>query len=538
LYTAQAAMMIYGTEPERALRMIDTALLVGNVNPFLADFLRAKVYANSEVASQLDKAIALGESLLQHDSTHVVNASTARNRRNVLDVLMDACRLKNDEEHWLQFAIERAELSRQDGMETEALRMEAEIGAALTRLGHREEGLDKLDRTIRALDGGAPSVDRLDAGIIARKRKIAALEDSERFPEIIPEANAILRKLEEYERNPSAYAEDSFRLPAHPEDRARYCRFYKAQAHAYLACAYTRTTPPDYPEVRKHARLVEASDYGRSISFRQMLSPAWKALGEWDKLLSVDEESVRLMGADTLNAQYGNILKDRVDAARARGQFHQAFSYMDRYVDLQNRLTQNRLETQAQEYAARYHAMEQDRKIQEAEARAARKDLYLAIIVAILLGITLFALFALRQRSAISEKNRALVRMINELTDVRESSRLSMPKPDQKLFEEIDATIRKEKLYANVFLQRQDIVERFDISRRSLNGLLSAYADGQSFTAYINGLRLEDALHQLQENPGLSLRDIAEAVGFTPANFREQFKRQYGVTPSEYRQNL
>jgi len=80
-------------------------------------------------------------------------------------------------------------------------------------------------------------------------------------------------------------------------------------------------------------------------------------------------------------------------------------------------------------------------------------------------------------------------------------------------------------------------VDRFDISRRSLNGLLSAYAGGQSFTAYINGLRLEDALRLLQEKPELSLRDIAEAVGFTPANFREQFKRQYGMTPTEYRQN-
>lgn len=422
-------------------------------------------------------------------------------------------------------------------METEALRMEAEIGAALTRLGRQEEGLDKLDRTIRALDEAAPSVDRLDAGIIARKRKIAVLENLERFPEIIPEANAILGKLEEYERNPSAFAEDSFRLPANPEDRARYCRFYMAQAHAFLACAYTRITPPDYTEARKYVRLVESSDFGRTFSGRMMLSPAWKALGDWDKLLSVNEEAVRMMGADTLNAQYGAILKNRADAARARGQFHQALSYMDRYTRLLDRLNQNRQETQAQEYAARYHAMEQDRKIQEAEARAARKDLILAIIVAILLVITLFAIFALRQRNAISTKNRALVRIINELTDVRESSRLDAPKPDQKLFEEIDTTIRREKLYTNVFLQRQDIVDRFDISRHSLNGLLSAYADGQSFTAYINGLRLEDALRLLQEKPELSLRDIAEAVGFTPAIFREQFKRQYGMTPTEYRQN-
>jgi AraC-like DNA-binding protein len=36
----------------------------------------------------------------------------------------------------------------------------------------------------------------------------------------------------------------------------------------------------------------------------------------------------------------------------------------------------------------------------------------------------------------------------------------------------------------------------------------------------------------------MSLTDIAESVGFTPSTFRDQFKRQFGMTPSEYRQNL
>lgn len=68
--------------------------------------------------------------------------------------------------------------------------------------------------------------------------------------------------------------------------------------------------------------------------------------------------------------------------------------------------------------------------------------------------------------------------------------------------------------------------------------LLSAYANGQSFTAYVNNLRLEDAVHQLQDRPDRSISEIAESVGFTPANFREQFKRQYGMTPTEYKNNI
>ena len=52
------------------------------------------------------------------------------------------------------------------------------------------------------------------------------------------------------------------------------------------------------------------------------------------------------------------------------------------------------------------------------------------------------------------------------------------------------ADFLRAKVYANLYLQRQDIVERFDIPRHALNQLLSAYAEGMSFTAYINKIRL------------------------------------------------
>ena len=49
---------------------------------------------------------------------------------------------------------------------------------------------------------------------------------------------------------------------------------------------------------------------------------------------------------------------------------------------------------------------------------------------------------------------------------------------------------------------------------------------------------MEVALPLLRDNPSMTIAVIATAVGFTPANFREQFKRQYGVSPQEYRQSL
>ena len=201
-------------------------------------------------------------------------------------------------------------------------------------------------------------------------------------------------------------------------------------------------------------------------------------------------------------------------------------------------MSEQRLESEVQDYAARYHALEQEEKIREAEAESAHKGAVIQVIVVILLIITVFSIYSMRQRHAIIQKNRALARMIGELTSAAASSQEEAPKPDKNLFDQIDRIIRKEKLYTNVNLQRQDIVDRFDISRHTLNDLFQAYADGQSFTAYINGIRMQDAIRLMQKEPDTPINVIAEAVGFTPANFREVFKRQYGMTPTEYRQNI
>lgn len=108
----------------------------------------------------------------------------------------------------------------------------------------------------------------------------------------------------------------------------------------------------------------------------------------------------------------------------------------------------------------------------------------------------------------------------------------------QDLFKKINATIRKERLYADIDLMREDITRRFGIGRHRLNDLLSAYADGMSFPQYINAIRMEEAYILLTDHPEMTIAEVACHVGFTAPNLREQFKRCYGITPVEYRAGL
>ena len=165
LYTEKAAMDVYAKEPERALDIIDSALIVGNVKDDKASFLRAKVYSCAYEATRQDTAIVIGERLL--------NGKTAQDdvtfRQSVLEVLVYSARQLEDYELQLSYSTKLADAYRQQGDKVEALRTEAEIGAVLVRLGKTDEGLAKLDSVINRLTP-VRKFNELDASIIAMKR--------------------------------------------------------------------------------------------------------------------------------------------------------------------------------------------------------------------------------------------------------------------------------------------------------------------------------------------------------------------------------
>ena len=88
--------------------------------------------------------------MLLHDS---VKANPDM-QENVLEILLNASRLRKDYEQALHWATELSDLYRSQNEETEALRTDAEIGTFLIRIGQQEEGLTKIDAVIQQLAEG------------------------------------------------------------------------------------------------------------------------------------------------------------------------------------------------------------------------------------------------------------------------------------------------------------------------------------------------------------------------------------------------
>lgn len=538
LYNERDVYQAYATQPKLALAKIDSAVMLGHMSDYRARYLRTMIYCRSYDECHLDSVIILGEQLLRHDS--VVN--NPDEQENVLDLLINACRIRCDYNLYLHWSTQKGELCRSQGEEVEFLRTEAEIALALFKLGRSSEGMEKIDRVIDHLDKEG-SIDRMDAFFVAVKRKINMLNSQNRPAEVIPLTNRILDRFSHYQQHPDSYAEDSYRLPPVQNDRNNYLDFVKGQTYAFLAEAYANTG--DRQQARHYIQLFSQSRYSQNSGGKEMIIATYQKLGDLSQVAMLLDDLTQRMGTDTVNAEYTKILRTKAIVADARGQVGESRDYWHRYADLSNVLHDSLQASRAQEYAAIYHSQEQQLELAHVKTRwLLTVCIAIAALLVALLAIA-FSVYFYKQKKHEHEKNMALGRKINQLLDTMEHRQATVPNntTDEKiaselksLYDKMSSLINEERLYANTFLQRQDILNLMGISRTTLNQMLNMYANGLSFPAYINAIRLKIACEMLRQASDKTVTAIAEEVGLTQHNLHRLFKQHFNQTPMQYRQ--
>ncbi len=108
---------------------------------------------------------------------------------------------------------------------------------------------------------------------------------------------------------------------------------------------------------------------------------------------------------------------------------------------------------------------------------------------------------------------------------------------DKSSFADIAATIDKEQLHRRPHLTLSDLANRTDKPERELSRLINSVSN-RNFCDYINTLRVKDACALLTADitAQRTILDLAFEAGFTSkSTFNSVFKRETGITPSEYR---
>ena len=517
---------------------------------------RAKGYTYPTDTLNLDTARQMALALLEYDSVK----TDVGKRMDLLRLLTDVARMGLDYEEQVKWASQLAMLCREQGDETEALRTESEIGIVLTHLGQRWEGLAMLDKSIARLEPQRHFAE-LDACIIAMKRKLTALsllpsitmpEDSVtselRYHSIISLAERFVAKLDDYEQHPDDYADGSPQQPD-SDEVAGYCDFYRSQAYVFLAQAYASTG--NRKEAEKYTRMFGQSDFGQTLNGRSAITETQRLLGDYDKMLATYDEIDRQAGDDTLNTNYVRQLRGRAEAAEARGQHALSQHYWQRHSALSEAVNDQLQASEAHDYAARYHAYEQQMEIQQREAEANR-NLILAVGAIILALLAAgFAVYYFRQQRIIRKKNRVLVEQMNEAVIYKKryesQDTPQVPQEDKpldamapnELSKHLRAVILRERLYLSAQFDRQAAIDYFHLSKERIGAAFSQDSEYATIADFINHCRLEYASDLLATSPDMTVDDIASASGFgTRRTFSRLFKERYSVTPTEFRNQI
>lgn len=556
LYTADAAMAVFDREPERALLIIDSAVALGNIDEELASLLRAKVYSQSTSEERLDTAQQILERLVMSNFVK----DKPNNYEIVLDLLIGVSRQRENNMQYLQWSTKKVEFCREQGLETEALRTEAEIGSVLTQMGEEEKGLAKLSGVIATLSDRR-HFEEMDACIIALKRKINAYYYLERSDEVIPLAHRIIFKINDYRHHADEYADSSYRMPSSAAEVADYCNFYVAQAQGYLARSYAELGKKD--SARYYLALFEQSDYGRSPRGQESAAPIHGLLGNYNRMLAIFDRVEKLLDDDTLNTRYAVILKGRACAAAAQGDYRAASGYWLRYNALNNLLNRKLLQSRAYEYATRYNLQEEEMKTEKERIKAenSRKASIMHLILAMVILVLCIWLFF--SRLSEGRKNKLLVAQIAEAVKYKnfvenqkaeaarenksaegqtdtETHKRVVPNikemSDTELYEFLGMAIRNDKLFTDPNFGRQTLTDLYNVNERRIG---AAFSQGNGLTDFVREIRIEYACWLFNNNPEMTISEVSAACGFSSLPvFSREFKRKLDVTPSYYRSQI
>lgn len=566
-YTEGKAMSNYRNQPQRAIAIIDSAVILGNITPGRGKYLRAVTqYGGFE-------NLPLARQLCEELTEEKPDSETVQQAYSLLTIIEYSLG------HFpavILYATEASRRAHDLDNPIEVGKMEGYIAQAMSQTGRTDEGIQRLNTTIANIRN-INTFSSVTAYHNISKKLLHILLENQRYADMVTVCQDMLQRTNQLAQHPEQFTGIA---PGFNPDE--FIDFARGQTNAFLTVAYARQytaakntpteiTPTAHLQLLQKARqaqaAVMATQWSKSLDCDRMMTSAYPHLGEFQRF----EQAMARLDAtrpDTINVNYLISLELRSLAAEMQGDTHQALYHLQRATVIRDSLDNNNQKEQINELATLYHLQEEQIARYQAEADKQLLTYAITAIIIILLLTIAFAVYFFYKRRETIQKNRALVKMIDEMHHTPTTLNLQTsplnPQPSNlnpqpspltpqtsnlnpqtsnltphpsPLFQEFTHLIHTQQLYRDLTLDRDAVCQRLNIQRHTLNELLNTYADGLSLPAYINNVRLDVAYQLLRDQPAKSIADIATDVGFTPQNLRLQFKRRYGITPTEYRQS-
>ena len=564
IYSVEYLNSISIDNPERALALLDTAEQKNLMSEFDIARLRCLAYHNglSDYKNALRYGLEAYDMPEAREDTQVF--------LSLLEVIADDYYENGNYEESVRMCTEGLKLASDSLLRTEEANFDIALAENLWEFGRKDEAYLKLGEAVDILEKEAAK-DRLyktaDDYVYSLGAYIQSLYSDCRYRDAIA-------MLPRYEQAMDCL-ESKDDIPNGLVDMRR--------ASAYAAFASMLAFEGDNRKADELYRKLLETDYSKTPDGGQLLVPYLLARKRYAEALNLlqDEKEYWQANADTLSYDYIDFhLKREQEALTGLNKTAEALRVANTIQQMSDTLRERDRSAKALELAEIYKTQEQALQLEQQSASILIRNIIIGSALILLILAVVFIIRILRYNKTINNKNKVMVKTIDELigykdelferqeevlqlrkeldeakkkTDIEapltettennvESASSEIPENSESLLTEGDKTlyirmnheIQARKLYLNSKFSRKDLMAEFKISANKFALLFKEFA-GCTFSQYIQNCRLDYAVKLMRENPQWNFDAIAKEAQMSNGAFYSHFKRRFGMSPSDFR---
>lgn len=536
-YTREYIMKDYMKDPVRTLQLLDKAEVNSAMPLNIVDELRSAVYRNmyrNKSALYYARRAYVSDSLSHDNPSHLLRMTVS---------MAELFSLLSEYKESMRYAVQGVELARELKDIQSECRLLFCMGENKRRLSFKEEGYLFFDQAIDLLDNSKNEDYETMLSyfygvkmgyLIADKRSNEALE-------IGLQREKLLDRMSEQSKIRADLLDLQF-------------------AYVYSKLAYLFHLTGDQKRAVVYYKNYQSTNAASTPDGKFDATPYLLLLGKYQAVLDNCRDFKEVMRQqDTLNSQYLSILNLEIQANVKLENYKTVINLQRDITAIKDSIYQREKQNAALELDALYELNEKEARISE---QAFQLKIRTITLICILSG-TLLALFFLwrlwHQNCVIRNKNKALVKRINEQFSMQEEmdrsqlgveKDLSFPEKvedesgdneeqdkqmNKMIFEKLDYIIKRDKMYLSPDLSREELTRIVRMNNTRFAKMIKENTD-TNLNGYINNLRLNYAIHLMKEQPDYTLRAIAESSGINSMpTFHQLFKGRTGMPPSEFK---
>ena len=536
-YTKGYIMKDYMKDPVRTLQLLDKAEVNSAMPLNIVDELRSAVYRNmyrNKSALHYARRAYVSDSLSHDNPSHLLRMTVS---------MAELFSLLSEYKESMRYAVQGVELAR----ELKDIQSECKLlfcmGENKRRLSFKEEGYLFFDQAIDLLDNSKNEDYETMLSyfygvkmgyLIADKRSNEALE-------IGLQREKLLDRMSEQSKIRADLLDLQF-------------------AYVYSKLAYLFHLMGDQKRAAVYYKKYQSTNAASTPDGKFDATPYLLLLGKYQAVLDNCRDFKEVMRQqDTLNSQYLSILNLEIQANVKLENYKTVINLQRDITAIKDSIYQREKQNAALELDALYELNEKEARISE---QAFQLKIRTITLICILSGALLALFFLWRlwhQNCVIRNKNKALVKRINEQFSMQEEmdrsqlgveKDLSFPEKvedesgdneeqdkqmNKMIFEKLDYIIKRDKMYLSPDLSREELTRIVRMNNTRFAKMIKENTD-TNLNGYINNLRLNYAIHLMKEQPDYTLRAIAESSGINSMpTFHQLFKGRTGMTPSEFK---